>query len=133
LKAAPQRDSQRSPAPRVSVVLETCIYAQDVERAARFYEELFGFRRMASDDRFCAFEVTGRSVLLIFRIGGTLQPVAIAGGVIPPHDGIAGGHFAFAITAEDLEKWEQRLAESGIALESRVRWESGGHSIYSTD
>lgn len=126
------------PPPKIVSVLETCIYAEDVERAARFYEELFGFRRMSFDHRFCALAVTApgsaaASVLLIFLAGGTLQPIALPGGVIPPHDGIAGGHFAFAIAKEDLGAWEQRLAEAGIPLESRVRWEHGGVSIYFRD
>src|SRR5690349_12707992 len=101
------------PAPRVTSILETCLYVEDVARAAEFYEALFGFTRMASDDRFCAFDIAVGSVLLIFQIGGTLRPVTIAGGLIPPHDGIAGGHFAFAIAAEDLTLWDERLAALG--------------------
>ena len=120
-------------APAVSAVLETCVYAEDVERAARFYEDLFGFPRIVSDARFCAFDVAGRSVFLIFLTGGTLEPLTLPGGVIPPHNGITGGHFAFAIGAQDLPAWEQRLAAAGIPIESHVRWERGGHSIYFRD
>jgi catechol 2,3-dioxygenase-like lactoylglutathione lyase family enzyme len=135
--------------PRVTGVLETCISVADVERSARFYERLFGFQRMASDDRLCAFavgecgvtdtasprsqEITGRDVLILFRQGGTTEPVALPGGVIPPHDGGGQSHFALAIPAEDLEAWEKRLTEAGIALESRVRWERGGESLYFRD
>jgi catechol 2,3-dioxygenase-like lactoylglutathione lyase family enzyme len=118
---------------RVTGVLETCLHVEDVERSARFYEELFGFRRMAGDDRFCAFDVAKGSVLLLFRRGGTLEPVTLPGGVIPPHDGSGHMHFAFAIRAEDFAAWLDRLQEAGIAIESRVRWAAGGESIYFRD
>lgn len=114
-------------------MLETCLYVEDVEQAARFYENLFALRRMAFDDRFCAFDVSGRSVLLLFRRGGTRKPVAVDGGVIPPHDGTGPLHFAFAVPTEDLPAWEERLAESGIAIESRVHWPRGGQSVYFRD
>jgi len=127
------RGKRTSSAPRVTGILETCLHVKDVERAANFYESLFGFRRMDSNERFCAFDVAGRSVLLLFRLGATAKPLAIPGGVIPPHCGAGQLHFAFAIPAEDLPAWEQRLAEAGIALESRVHWDRGGQSIYFRD
>jgi catechol 2,3-dioxygenase-like lactoylglutathione lyase family enzyme len=119
--------------PRVNGVLETCLYVENVEQAATFYEDLFGFRRMVSDEAFCALDVAGRSVLLLFRRGSTLTPTVIPGGLIPPHDGSGELHFALAISAEDLPAWEQRLARAGIALESHVHWERGGRSIYFRD
>jgi catechol 2,3-dioxygenase-like lactoylglutathione lyase family enzyme len=139
---SPKRSPSSSPIPRVTGILETCLHVEDVEASARFYEKLFGFERMVGDDRFCALAVTpreaagkpgGHSVLLLFRRGGSLHPVALPGGVIPPHDGAGHLHFAFSIPAEDLAAWEERLAEAGIAVESRVRWETGGQSLYFRD
>jgi catechol 2,3-dioxygenase-like lactoylglutathione lyase family enzyme len=40
---------------------------------------------------------------------------------------------AFAIAADELPAWEQRLAEHGVAIESRVRWSRGGVSLYVRD
>src|SRR6185295_16259280 len=119
--------------PCVTGVLETCLHVENVERSARFYEELFGFKRMAGDDRFCAFNVAERAVLLLFRRGGTLEPVKIPGGIIPPHDGSGRMHFAFAIVADQLTAWEQRLNQANIPIESRVKWEAGGVSLYFRD
>jgi catechol 2,3-dioxygenase-like lactoylglutathione lyase family enzyme len=119
--------------PRVTRVLETCLHVEDVERSARFYEDLFGFKRMVYDGRFCAFDVAKGSVLLLFRRGGTLEPVKVPGGIIPPHDGSGHMHFAFAIPPEDLTPWIERLKNAGIAIESRVHWEPGGESIYFRD
>jgi catechol 2,3-dioxygenase-like lactoylglutathione lyase family enzyme len=119
--------------PRITGVLETCIHVQDIARSAHFYESLFGFRRLAFDERFCAFDVAGRDVLILFRLGGSLEPVTLPSGVIPPHGGSGKLHFAFSIPVEDLGAWEQRLAEAGVKLESRVRWPRGGESLYFRD
>jgi catechol 2,3-dioxygenase-like lactoylglutathione lyase family enzyme len=119
--------------PRVTGVLETCIHVEDVARSARFYESLFGFPRLAADDRFCALDVGGHDVLILFRRGGTLEPVELPGGVIPPHSGSGHLHFAFAIPSGELPAWEQRLGHAGVAVEGRVKWPLGGESIYFRD
>jgi catechol 2,3-dioxygenase-like lactoylglutathione lyase family enzyme len=119
--------------PKVTRVLETCIHVKDVERSARFYESLFDFTRMDSSERYCAFDAGGGSVFLLFRAGGTSEPVRIAGGIIPPHGGSGDLHLAFAIRAEDFAGWEERLGKEGIAIESRVRWDRSGSSLYFRD
>lgn len=119
--------------PQVTGVLETCIHVEDVERSADFYERLFGFRRLACDERFCAFGIAGRDILILFRRGGTSEPVTLPGGVIPPHGGSGHLHFAFAIPQQDLRAWEQRLIEAGVKIESRVKWSRGGESLYFRD
>jgi catechol 2,3-dioxygenase-like lactoylglutathione lyase family enzyme len=119
--------------PRVTGILETAIHVEDVERSARFYEDLFGFKRMVFDQRYCAFDVPGRQVLLLFKRGGTLDPVPTPGGVIPPHGGSGHLHFAFSIEQIEVDAWIQRLKERNIAIESRVKWDLGGESIYFRD
>lgn len=119
--------------PKVTRVLETCLHVKDVERSARFYEILFGFTRIDSNERYCVFDVGGGTVFLLFQEGGTTEPVRTAGGVIPPHDGSGDLHLAFAIRAEDFASWEERLDKEGITLESRVRWDRGGNSLYFRD
>ena len=65
--------------PRLNGVLETALYVEDLERAARFYEETLGLSALAKDARFRAYDVGGRSVLLVFRRGATLETVRTAG------------------------------------------------------
>jgi catechol 2,3-dioxygenase-like lactoylglutathione lyase family enzyme len=117
----------------VTGVLEYGIYVDDVPRSAEFYRRTFGFERLEGDERFCALNVAGKHVFLIFKKGGTLLPMPLPGGVLPPHDGSGQLHFAFSIPAADLADWEKRLAENNIAIESRVDWPRGGHSIYFRD
>jgi catechol 2,3-dioxygenase-like lactoylglutathione lyase family enzyme len=119
--------------PEISGVLETALYVGDVARSASFYRSLFEFEVMIQDDRFCAMNVAGKQVLLLFRRGATRDAITVPGGVIPRHDGSGETHFAFAIPASELDPWELRLAAHGVAIESRVAWERGGHSLYFRD
>lgn len=119
--------------PRIRGLLETSLYVDDVGRARAFYTRLFGFPVLTADDRLCALDLTGGTVLLLFRKGATREPVRIPGGVIPPHDGDGEQHFALAIDAAELPAWEQRLEEEKIVIESRTTWPRGGVSVYFRD
>jgi catechol 2,3-dioxygenase-like lactoylglutathione lyase family enzyme len=120
-------------AARVDGILETALHVEDVRRSTAFYDRLFGFPKMVHDDRFCAYDAGGRSVFLLFKKGGTLEPVHVPGGVIPPHDGSGRMHMAFAIPADSLESWMARWRECGVEIESTVKWEEGGTSLYFRD
>ena len=114
-------------------VIETCLYVDDLDRAGRFYEQVLGLTGLTRDARFRAYDVGGQSVLLLFQRGATLETVHMPGGTIPPHDGHGPLHMAFAIAADVLPEWEQRLRERGIEIEGRTDWSRGGHSIYFRD
>ena len=60
-------------------------------------------------------------------------PSRMPGGAIPPHDGHGPLHIAFAVAAEDLGQWEERLGANGVAIEGRTHWSRGGESIYFRD
>jgi catechol 2,3-dioxygenase-like lactoylglutathione lyase family enzyme len=114
-------------------VLETCLYVDDLDRAADFYEQVLGLAPLTSDGRFRAYDVGGKSVLLLFRRGATLETVRMPGGTIPPHDGHGPLHVAFAVSADELAQWEARLNERSIGIEGRTDWSRGGRSIYFRD
>jgi catechol 2,3-dioxygenase-like lactoylglutathione lyase family enzyme len=113
-------------------VLETALYVDDLDRAAAFYTEVFELTSLYADERLRAFAM-GPSVLLLFRRGASRETMTIPGGTIPPHDGSGPLHVAFAIAADDLGPWEERLRERGIAIEGRTDWSRGGRSIYFRD
>jgi catechol 2,3-dioxygenase-like lactoylglutathione lyase family enzyme len=114
-------------------VLETCLYVDDLDRAAVFYEQVLGLTALTSDARFRAYDVGGKSVLLLFRRGATLETVHMPGGTIPPHDGHGPLHMAFAVSAQELTQWEDRLDTHGIDIEGRTDWSRGGTSVYFRD
>jgi catechol 2,3-dioxygenase-like lactoylglutathione lyase family enzyme len=119
--------------PTLNGVLETALYVDDLERSIRFYQEIFQLEVIAGDDRFCALSVAGRQLLLLFRKGGTMVPVATPGGAIPSHDGHGHLHFAFSIPASELQAWQEWLQEKGVQVEAKVRWPAGGVSLYLRD
>jgi catechol 2,3-dioxygenase-like lactoylglutathione lyase family enzyme len=119
--------------PDLKGLLETSLYVGDLERSRAFYTSVFEFRILLQDERFCALDVMGRQVLLLFRKGGAVEPVVTRGGTIPPHDGTGRLHLAWSIGRDDLDAWERRLQAVGIRLESRVGWPRGGKSIYFRD
>jgi len=121
---------------RIDRVLETALYVEDMGRAVEFYQRIFGFavlERSTQPDRLTALDIGGAQVLLLCKKGASLQAVLTPGGKIPPCDGRGNSHLAFPIAVSELEAWEKRLLDNGIAIESKVHWERGGQSLYFRD
>jgi len=119
--------------PRIQRILETALYVQNLEQCAAWYQDVFGFAQMFSNDRLIALDVAPHSTLLLFRKGASDTTTVVPGGVIPPHDGMGRLHFALAIAHEDLEDWRELLEQKGVKLESEVNPRNGGHSLYLRD
>jgi catechol 2,3-dioxygenase-like lactoylglutathione lyase family enzyme len=77
--------------------------------------------------------VNAKSILLLFRRGGTISPVPTEGGVIPGHDGSGSYHIAFAVSADQLAPWMERLSRFQVPIESHAKWPQGGESVYFRD
>ena len=109
--------------PQLDGLLESSLYVDDLARSVRFYQTVLGLELLVSGgERLRAMGVAGRQVLLLFKKGAS-----------PDHDGDGRLHVAFAISSASLPEWEKRLAESGVAIESRTRWPRGGESLYFRD
>jgi catechol 2,3-dioxygenase-like lactoylglutathione lyase family enzyme len=119
--------------PKLDHVLETALYVDDLDRAHRFYAEVLTLAPLYRDGRMCAFAAGGRSVLLLFLRGSSLETVTMPGGTIPPHDGHGPLHIAFAVGKEELPHWEEQLSRHHIAIEGRTDWPRGGRSVYFRD
>jgi catechol 2,3-dioxygenase-like lactoylglutathione lyase family enzyme len=121
-------------APPVTGVLETALYVADLDRAATFYQRLFGSRVLLDEPgRLRALDVAGRQVLLLFRRGASDGDNAVPGGVVPPHDAHGRIHVCFAIPADALHRWEAHLTRLGVRVESRVHAELGAICLYVRD
>jgi catechol 2,3-dioxygenase-like lactoylglutathione lyase family enzyme len=125
--------AEQGEAPAIEGLLETSLYARDLQRTAAFYRDLFGFRALVDSPRLVAFEISGRSVLLVFQADATEHDVVDARGVIPGHDGRGRLHLALSIGADDLGAWRKRLADRGVAIVGEYRWPRGGVSLYMRD
>jgi len=119
-------------APTLNAVVETGLYVADVARARAFYENVLNLETIFSDDRLTAYAV-GPSVLLLFTQGATEEPAVMPIGTIPGHDGKGRLHFAFAVSAEDIEPWRTHLDRHGVEIEGEVKWPQGARSLYFRD
>lgn len=120
--------------PPITGVLETAIYVEDVARAAAFYGDVLGLSPLTvADARFAAFDAGPSSVLLLFRRGGTLEDIHLAGGTIPAHDGSGPIHFAFRVPADSFGNWRDYLAGKGVPITAEMAWTQGGQSLYFND
>jgi catechol 2,3-dioxygenase-like lactoylglutathione lyase family enzyme len=113
--------------PKTEGILESSLYVSDVAHSVRFYRETFGFGVMTEfGQRGCAMNAGARQVLLLFKKGASRA-------IQSPHDGHGELHLAFAIPSAELTSWEAWLAEKGIAIEEKKKWELGGWSLYFRD
>lgn len=127
--------SDPSPVLKVSGVIETSIYVDDMERSIAFYQDVMGLS-CADDEagrRLTAMWAGPRQVLLICLRGGSVKPIEIRGGRIPAHDGRGPLHLAFGVPEESREDWRNRLASLDVDLTGEVDWSSGGWSLYFDD
>lgn len=116
------------PLPAPAAVLETCLYAADLDDCARFYGDVLGLDAFSREAGRHVFFRCGSAMFLLFdpeRTGG--------GGGVPSHGGMAGGHVAFAVPAERIGQWRERLANAGIEIEQEIEWPGGGVSLYVRD
>jgi catechol 2,3-dioxygenase-like lactoylglutathione lyase family enzyme len=118
---------------KIDKVIETVLYVSDIERADAFYREVLKLPTMAANERFRAYNVGDRSVLLLFIEGDSLRGAHYPTGFIPAHDGVGPAHIGLAVTKEQLPHWERHLVDNGMEIEGRMRWEHGGESIYFRD
>lgn len=109
-------------------VLETVLYAPDLDAAERFYSGLLG---LAVDSRkpglFVFFRI-GQAMLLVF------DPVASRQNrQVPAHGTDGPGHLCFAVPEAELPAWRAQLQDHGFAIEHEERWPRGGWSFYVRD
>jgi len=116
-------------------ILETALYAENLEETAAFYEQVLGLKRFAEvEGRHVFFRAEGQ-VLLLFRPSATREPPAPDARLpVPPHGAQGPGHVCFAAgTRADIEGWVAHLASHRVEIEAAFDWPNGGRSIYFRD
>ena len=113
----------------IEAVVETAVYAEDLDQIERFYRDVLGLNVIGREPgRHVFFQVGNHSVLLVFNPQATLS-----GGVFPAHGARGPGHFALGVRSESLNSCRQWLTDNRIAIEKEVSWPRGGASIYFRD
>ncbi|MHB1561311.1 MAG: VOC family protein [Isosphaeraceae bacterium] len=113
----------------IACVVETGVYADDLDAAERFYRDVLGLAvHMKEAGRHVFFQVGDGGMLLIFRPDETMR-----GSPLPAHGARGPGHFALGIATADLDAWRIRLAQQGVPVEHEETWPGGGRSLYFRD
>jgi catechol 2,3-dioxygenase-like lactoylglutathione lyase family enzyme len=122
------------PTLRPEGVLETVLYARDLEATEQFWRDVLGLEPFSRMDGRQLFYRCGNQVLLIFNPDATIVPPKEGALPVPPHGATGEGHVCFRASAEDIADWRAHLVAKGIAIESDFVWPaSGGRSIYFRD
>jgi catechol 2,3-dioxygenase-like lactoylglutathione lyase family enzyme len=118
---------------RPAGVLETVLYAKDLDATEAFYRDVLGLRPFASMAGRHLFYRCGAQVLLIFNPEATEVPPASGALPVPPHGARGPGHVCFRAAAAEIDAWVERLRAKGVAVEADFEWPKGGRSIYFRD
>ena len=109
-------------------ILETSLYADDLDQAEAFYKSVLGLNLFAKEAGRHLFFKFGNQMLLIFNPAKTIEESEVA-----PHGTRGPGHVAFAVALSELDQWKSHLQENGIQIEKDVAWPKGGRSLYFRD
>ncbi|HJU31847.1 MAG TPA: VOC family protein [Hyphomicrobiaceae bacterium] len=114
-------------------VLETVLYAKDLDVTETFYRDALGMQPFAKADGRHLFYRCGDQVLLIFNPDATRIPPAPGALPVPPHGMDGEGHICFRASAPEIDAWRAALEGRGIEIEADFEWPNGGRSIYFRD
>ncbi len=113
-------------------LLETALYAEDLDAAERFYSGLLGLAvGVRVPSRHVFFHI-GEAMLLVFDPRATVRSVGDPTAP-PPHGASGSGHVCFAAEAVELDRWRALFASEGVKVEADFRWPNGARSIYVRD
>ncbi|AEB11659.1 VOC family protein [Marinithermus hydrothermalis] len=107
-------------------VIETCVYAEDLEAARAFYEGVLGLECFAFKPPRHAFFRAGRGVFLVFNPKETEEEAAL-----PPHGARGSVHVAFRVDEAELPGWDEKLRRLGYTT-YWAEWPRG-RSLYVYD
>jgi len=113
-------------------ILETILYATDLNAAHRFYRDVMLLEPLGDGPSgLCAgFRIGTGHVLLVFNPEVSGQ----AGRDVPSHGRTGPGHVAFRVEPDELDAWAEHLESVGVGVEQRVEWDGErGRSVYCRD
>ena len=114
--------------------LESALYAEDLEAAARFWTEVIGLTEIGRLPGRHVFFRCGAQMLLIFRATATqVPPRPDARLPVPAHGTTGPGHYCMGAAENTLDSWRKHLESHGIMIEADFIWPQGGRSIYFRD
>ena len=110
-------------------ILESCLYVDDLERAARFYQDVLGLTVESRQDGRHVFIQCGQRMLLLFNPLASREATE----QFPGHGSFGPGHLAFGVRESEIDGWIARLKSHQVAIEKILHWPQGGRSVYFRD
>jgi catechol 2,3-dioxygenase-like lactoylglutathione lyase family enzyme len=107
-------------------ILETALYAEDLEVAEAFYTRVMGLEVYARLEGRHVFFRCGAAMFLVFNPNRTEKEKD------SPHGCRGRGHVAWAASAEELDDWRRWLEKEGLEVKEMI-WPKGGRSLYFSD
>jgi catechol 2,3-dioxygenase-like lactoylglutathione lyase family enzyme len=117
--------------PPVAGILETCLYAPDLDAAEGFYGGLLGLRRHVRVGDRHVFYRCGGQMLLVFNPAETEVADPDATIPVPVHGARGPGHVCFR--SGDLDGVRSGLEAAGLPIDADFRWPTGARSVYTRD
>jgi len=114
-------------------ILESALYADDLDAAERFYTDVLSLEMIGKVDNRHVFFRCGPGVLLLFNPAKTVIPYREGQLPVPPHGAHGQGHLCFRAEASEMNGWREHLIAAGVPIESDMKWPGGGRSIYFRD
>ena len=113
-------------------VLETALYASDLDTVARFYTGVVGLKEHSRVVGRHVFLRCATSMVMLFNPEATQQS---GGGKlpVPPHGARGEGHVCFRAAPGEMDAWAVRLREHEVEIEADFEWPNGARSIYVRD
>lgn len=114
-------------------ILETALYARDLDAAADFYGRVLGLETITQVAGRHVFFRCGAGVLLIFNPDTTETPPGQSALPVPTHGARGPGHACFRVVGAAMDAVRGALEAAGIAIEADFRWPNGARSFYFRD
>ncbi len=114
---------------KVSKVLETSLYVNDLDAAEAWYTRVLGLETYAKLEGRHVFFRLPDGMLLLFNPESTKSNTMELGS----HGAHGDGHVAFEMAEDEIQPWRDHLAAVGVPIELEHTWPNGGFSIYFRD
>jgi len=118
---------------RPESILESALYAADLDAARAFYGGSLGLEEIGCQPGRHIFFRVGTGILLIFNPEATEISDPAAFLPIPAHGARGPGHLCFAASRSEIAQWRDRLVGAGIEIEAEFDWPEGARSLYFRD